>query len=854
MSLRGSLLLLLLLLPLHSVSGQSKAQIIKGTVTDSLSKASVEGAIVTLHRETSKSSPIAFALTDSKGDFDLSIPLDSADSLLLRVRLTGYKPAILPLRAQGNPLHILLSPMETALPEVIVLGAPITARGDTVSYRAETFITPTTYTLEDLLERLPGISVEASGLVKYNGEPIQGVYIEGKDLVADRYRTATRILRASDVQAVEVHEHYQRVKLLRGLEEGEGAMLNIRLKDAGMSHPSGEVTGGTGSSGKDPVYRISSDAMLIRPSTQLLASVHSGSDGRDVAYDVGGARSIPSPEVTDLLSLKRPPTSAYSTTPLSRHHGGTANQLFSLSNGHSLKYNIGYDDLHLTEERRLTSHLYDGAQDTTLREMRRERSRQREGYLTLTYLRNDSLLYLRNALHVEGELGGRQADMVRNTARLSELEQHSGIRLSDRLRMLKRREDRISEMELYIYWSSLPSLVRTVPEGPLAYETRGRGSKLHIETSLAYGFFLTPRLVINGDTRIYAFYEQANISSLKLEETSGGSLIVETGPRLLYSIPGVKWSLTVPLSVSLSRYRTVRLICHPGIRSSLSYRPSADWRLSLRGGYADREQPRLSDYLLGSYRISLDRSVVRDAYHPSPRTRSLSANLDIEYRRPLDGLFAQWSLMGRERWSSQQRDMRLDGASKQESPVTRLGHDRMLHTDIIISKYFSDIKTLTRFTTGYDYGDRSLLLRGNESRLHEHFWTIGGEVTSSLSDKWELRGRLSGAEEVQSGLFGTERSYDLTYGISLAYTPLKSLSLHADCERRELYEREGSASLTSLNAGLLYRSRKHRIELAAHNILGEDLAGSYSLDRGSRSMSFRSLRGRQVVVSYTLMY
>lgn len=851
MSRRVALLLFLLL----TLGCRGIGQTLRGKVSDSTGGSSLEGAIVTLHRAGEEGeAPIAFALTDETGAFALSLPGEDPAALILRVRFTGYRSEEIALSAGTEPLQIRLTPLVEALPEVTVLGPPITAQGDTVSYRTEAFTTASTFTLEDLLKRLPGVTVSSSGLVRYNGKAIQGVYIEGKDLVADSYRTATRILRAEDIRSVEVMEHHQRVKVLQGIEEGDGAMLNIRLKDPRMTRPSGEVTGGAGLAAKAPVYDLSSETMLIRPSTQLLASLHSGNDGRPPVYDTEEARRVPAPDAEGLLALQHLRPEDLSAYPSSHHHGGTINQLFVLPHGSTLKYNAGLDHTARRVSTSVTRQLYDGGEAVSLRETRTGDQSEGEGYLTLTYLLNDSLRYLRNDLHVEGDIGRGSDAVERGTLAMEEREQHRALRLSDRLRLLRRTEERIKELQLYLSWSRTPLLRREVPRGPLAYLTEGKGSALELESSLAYGYFLTPQLVLNGDLRARLTYGALGISSLR-SDLRGGGVVAETGPRLVYTGGHLTWSVGVPLALSLTRFTATRFLCRPGLTASLSYRPTASWWLHLKGGYTDREEPHLSDFLLGSYRVSLDRIVTREEARPIPRRQSLTATVDMEYRRPLQGFFVQWTLMGLDTKSNLQRDMRLDGTASEESLQALSRHTRTLHTDLTLSKYFSSLETLVRLTGGYDHALRPLILRGVESLLRQQALLCTAEVTTRPSDRWEVTGRLEGERQHESGTFGSETQGSFAYGLSLVYSPLERLSLHAEYRGETLCGGgQKRASLSRLDAGILYRSRRSRVQLSARNLLGAAQESRYDLDRGSRSMSARSLRGRQIILSYTLMY
>lgn len=259
----------------------------RGKIFDKSNGEPLKGAIVTLYAEAGDDeanldpntlqSRLGYGISHADGSFQVTLSHTEApaDKVYATIRLLGYQTQLLviPIQQPRDTTIIYLEEDRKSLPEVLVLGAPIQAQGDTIIYQAEAFQTPLTYSAEDLLQELPGISVGESGHITYLGEPIQGVYIEGVDLVADSYQTATRIVKAEDIRAVEVLERFQRVKALRGLKEGSGAMINLRLKESQMLHPSGDLKVGAGAMQKGGVGSIGGNTLLVNRRTQLLATL-----------------------------------------------------------------------------------------------------------------------------------------------------------------------------------------------------------------------------------------------------------------------------------------------------------------------------------------------------------------------------------------------------------------------------------------------------------------------------------------------------------------------------------------------------------------------------------------------------
>ena len=69
------------------------------------------------------------------------------------------------------------------LKEVVVKSKKIRHSGDTICYNASTYLSKNDKVLEDLLKKMPGISISPDGQISYNGKWITEFYIEGTDML-----------------------------------------------------------------------------------------------------------------------------------------------------------------------------------------------------------------------------------------------------------------------------------------------------------------------------------------------------------------------------------------------------------------------------------------------------------------------------------------------------------------------------------------------------------------------------------------------------------------------------------------------------------------------------------------------
>ena len=107
----------------------------------------------------------------------------------------------------------------------------ISSHGDTLLYNVAAFRSASDRNIEDVIRKLPGISVSENGTISYQGESINKFYIEGLDLLSGRYALATRNISPDDIASVSIYENHQPKKVLKDISFSEKAALNLKLKN-----------------------------------------------------------------------------------------------------------------------------------------------------------------------------------------------------------------------------------------------------------------------------------------------------------------------------------------------------------------------------------------------------------------------------------------------------------------------------------------------------------------------------------------------------------------------------------------------------------------------------------------------
>lgn len=154
---------------------------VSGTVIDKENNEPLVGASVIVKGSDGKIKKF----TTSKQAGKFNIALSSIEGCSLEISMISFAKQTIPLHNAKFPLTIYLEPGSIQLKEVAVKADKIREQGDTITYGVSAFAQTQDRSIGDVLKRMPGIDVEKSGKIKYQGEDINKFYIEGTDLLVE---------------------------------------------------------------------------------------------------------------------------------------------------------------------------------------------------------------------------------------------------------------------------------------------------------------------------------------------------------------------------------------------------------------------------------------------------------------------------------------------------------------------------------------------------------------------------------------------------------------------------------------------------------------------------------------------
>lgn len=854
-----SLKYVLALLLLVGVPWLAGAQI-SGRVVSAADGEPLTGATVLL--ESAAGKHLAYCLADKEGHF--AFKTTPKDASYLSISLMSYATEKVPLEGATFPLTVRLREEAFELKEVAVQAKSIIAQGDTVTYLTSAFAQKSDHSIGDVMKRMPGIEVEKSGKVLYQGKEINRFYIEGKDLLGGQYGVATKGVSADDIGAVEVMENHQPLQVLQGISLSDQAAINLKLKDgrksAWLVH--GSAGGGYMQSPRRGLFGGDLFALRASSGSQSLVSLKGNNTGLDLSEEQ--IDFTLRPRATDLqtpleLSLLSSAALLPKRTLLNRDGLISINHLTRLSPTLQAQLSADYLEDHrsATGERRTTYLSPKGDQEIT--EGRADRSRHRMARGRMVLEANQPSYYLSNT--TRAQLDREQLDLrTTGTFANQQIGQVSDLYLSNDLQCIRRiAGDHLLFLRSVNEWESLPSHL-TIVDGETEGRERITDRAFSTDESIRYDYLFTPQFSLGVEAGLKGLFRRLGSEGegdLPLEVTAAQRLDMlglSLSPTLKWRQRGTEIELGLPLEYSHYSFGGVRdprgfVLLSP----SLSVRVSPIHGLSLSAGAAGGRSP-ISASGLYQGQWMTDYRTIRSGYEELLLRPSYRLSAAISYRDLSRGLFSHLILLhnGSESPYKVRRELREDGLVYLRNELSR---SRMQTTSVIgrLNMAIGLIHGGGSLQTLYTHTVRDAIAEGEEVRFGSDLLTIKGMLNTNLTSRLFLLYQLSYSGSRLSVPRGGSPAgvYSMTHTLEATYTPIDPLTLIL---RGEHYVNRISPDLTKqmtmVDLDITWSvSKKVELEAGLHNLLNNDHWSYTTYGQLLRQTVDRQLRGRTLLLT-----
>ena len=196
---------------------------VTGTAVENDTQEPLPAATVKLMK--TDSTLVKGVLTSSNGTFKIKAPANG--KYILRITCVGFKNYTKNITVSGDK-DVALGKVNLKSDAIMLKGATVTAnvakvqaKGDTLEYNAAAYRTPEGSVIEELVKRLPGVTVDDTGKITHNGKEVKKILVDGKEFMTGDTKTAMKNLPTYIIEKVKAYDEKSDLARVSGIDDGE---------------------------------------------------------------------------------------------------------------------------------------------------------------------------------------------------------------------------------------------------------------------------------------------------------------------------------------------------------------------------------------------------------------------------------------------------------------------------------------------------------------------------------------------------------------------------------------------------------------------------------------------------------
>jgi hypothetical protein len=259
------LILLMLFITASSTFAQVK---LEGVVKDSIGNPLELANVIAINQETQKLD--SYGITNSDGRYKLSIEKNT--DYKIQVSYIGMKTEQAEIKTLNSEIDKDFTlQYDNTLDEIeLVYEMPVTIKGDTIIYNADSFNKGTERKLGDVLKNLPGVEINDDGQIEVEGKVVTKLMVDGKEFFDGDTKLATQNIPSNAVDKVQVLKNYAEIGQLSGVTNNQDNIaINIKLKEGKKNFWFGNVTMGGGASNQNGLYLFQPKLFYYSPTYSI---------------------------------------------------------------------------------------------------------------------------------------------------------------------------------------------------------------------------------------------------------------------------------------------------------------------------------------------------------------------------------------------------------------------------------------------------------------------------------------------------------------------------------------------------------------------------------------------------------
>jgi hypothetical protein len=294
----------------------------------------------------------------------------------------------------------------------------------------------------DVLKKLPGITVGSDGTISYNNKPISALYINGDNLLDDKYNIATTTIPQHVVEQVQVIQNDQPVKVLRNKVMSDDVALNLTIKKGAKMQMLGQEGAGAGLPGN---YDVDGNAMMFKDNYKAINYLKGNNTGYDLQQELVAHNASNYQHMIDnatpatLLTLGTVNNPAISRSRYLFDQSGllNLNNLVKLHHDVQVRINAWYFHDNQRQDYSQQSSILLPGDTVQYNETQHNRSRPDILHTQFTFNINRGKYYLNDALELEDNRTAYYSDLSTNGATVQQVLHDNPLSFSNEFNLIR---------------------------------------------------------------------------------------------------------------------------------------------------------------------------------------------------------------------------------------------------------------------------------------------------------------------------------------------------------------------------------------------------------------------------------
>ncbi|GAB1464004.1 TonB-dependent receptor [Pedobacter sp.] len=823
---------------------------------------------------------IKYTKTNTTGKYALEIP-EIFNPALIEAKYFGYQATSQGYNSAQTIYNFKLVESAINLDSITVKYKPkIIQKGDTLNYRTADFSNIDDRSIGDVLKKMPGITVQESGKILFNNKPISNFYIDGDNLLDDKYNIGTKSIPHKAVTKIQVIDHDQPIKMLQKNNQSTDVAINLVIDKNAKLKIMGNAKIGAGTPTR---YDENLNMMVFKNRIKFLNNLALNNIGTLLSTDVASHNNSinisknqnnrPNFQLNTGIS----PTPYLSKSKSLFNNSGilNTNTLYKVSSEKQIKANVYYLNERQEQSSAYKTQLQLPNEHIEYAEKQQNKAISQSIYGQVNYIDNASNHYINNSLKI-GYNPEKQKSLIDGYQfNFNQLLNQRRLNIVNDLKYLKElKSGVILNLNSYLEKNNQTELLNISPGINLAIINAGNNyNSLQQQLSIP-GFFtnnyISYALTKGKFTQSYQAgfnYQALNYNSNLQKELSNNNIEtfsngindinwyktkIYLNPKLKYKNETFILDLQAPFSFNAINYNLNssayhRIFISPSF--NVEYKPSQ--QIKITTGYAFNQQMAGIDAIFTGVILKNYRSLTANN-NALPFSKMHQTSLGLNYQHPIRMFFANAKAIYSNTLNNNIFQSLISNNISVQEAIPYRNSVKNYTISGEIGKYVIGLNTNLSLNFQASKNNGEQLQNGYKLLYNNHNYTIGinsnAKITKAIN--WMLHSNYTRFDNFFNDTKAGELNQFRVFS-NLNTTVLSKITFSISANQifiRQAKQQDLNYLFTDINVKYKATKLKTDFELGLNNINNEKVFSSYYLNSNSFTASNYQIPGRYLML------